>query len=32
VAPVTNVPKSAPTDPVKDLLDWNHHGLGYNEW
>jgi hypothetical protein len=21
VAPVTNVPKSAPTDPVKDLLD-----------
>jgi len=31
VAPVTNVPKSAPTDPVKDLLDRNHHGLGYNE-
>lgn len=31
VAPVTNVPKSAPTDPVRDLLDRNHHGLGYNE-
>lgn len=31
VAPVTNVTKTASTDPVKDLLDRNHHGLGYNE-
>ena len=31
LAPVTNVPKTASTDPVKDLLDRNHHGLGYSE-
>jgi len=31
VAPVSNMPKSASTDPLKDLLDRNHHGLGYTE-
>jgi hypothetical protein len=31
VEPVTSVSRSTSTDPVKDLLDRNHHGLGYNE-
>lgn len=31
VAPVTSVSMPNSTDPVKELLDRNHHGLGYNE-
>jgi hypothetical protein len=31
VTPVANEPQTPLTDPVKDLLNRNHHGLGYNE-